>query len=65
MYVDLRPWDVRPVEVLRDGEWRTGDLEAYRQDASGWHGFVRHSEGPGLNYLGWYTEDRLRSPKVT
>lgn len=60
--VDLRPWDIRPVEVLVDGKWRTGDLEAYRQDAAGWHGFVRHSDGPGLNRVGWFRQESLRRP---
>lgn len=62
MFVDLRPWDVRPIEVLIEGVWRPGDLEAYRRDAAGWHGYVRHSEGPGLNFLGWHPQERLRAP---
>lgn len=61
MFVDLRPWDVRVIEVLVDGEWCLADLEAYRRDATGWHGFVRHSDGPGLNRLGWYPQERLRA----
>lgn len=60
-FVDLRPWNIRPVEVLIEGRWRSGDLEAYRRDAAGWAGFVRHSDGPGaLNYLGWFRQDCLR-----
>ena len=60
-YVDLRPWHVRPVEVLYEGVWRSGDLEAYRHDVGGWQGFVRHSEGPGaMNHLGWFPEGALR-----
>lgn len=54
----------RPVEVLFEGQWRPGDLEAYQQDAAGWSGFVRHSDGPGLNHLGWFSEKSLRRPKV-
>ncbi len=45
-FVDLR-WHVRPVEVLYEASWRSGDLEAYRHDAQGSPGreSVRHSEG--------------------
>lgn len=60
-YVDLRPWHVRPVEVLVEGRWRLGELEAYRRDRTGWWGFVRHSEGPGaLNHVAWFPEGTIR-----
>jgi hypothetical protein len=61
-YVDLRPCQVRRVEVLLDGVWWPGDLEAYRHDGVGWHGFVRHSNGPGLNHVGWHPQERPRTP---
>ncbi len=59
-YVDLRPDHVREVQVLVDGTWHVGDLEAYRHDRDGWRGFVRWSVGPGLTRLGWHPEQRLR-----
>ena len=59
-YVDLRPDRVREVQILVDGTWHVGDLEAYRRDRDGWRGFVRWSVGPGLTHLGWFGEDRLR-----
>ena len=60
-FVDLRPWDTRTVRVLVDGQWREGDLEAYRQDSDGtWRGWVRWSEGVSKTRIGWFGEDSLR-----
>lgn len=59
-YVDLRPDDVRPVRVLVGQVWREGELEAYRRESGGaWLGWVRWSEGVGLNKVGWFGEDAL------
>ena len=44
---DLRPDRVRDIEVLVDGEWLSGDLEAVDMRAGLWRGFVRYSRGPG------------------
>jgi hypothetical protein len=62
VYLDLRPDRIREVQVLIDGTWHHGDLEAYRHDHHGWAGYVRWSAGPGQpNYIGWYSEQQLRS----
>lgn len=58
------PDNVREVQVLIDGTWRIGDLEAYRRDDTGWRGFVRWSEGPGLHHHDWVGEKRLRKPET-
>ena len=61
-YVDLRPDKVREVQVLVDGQWLLGDLEAYRRDATGaWYGWVRWRRIAGEAHLDWFSEDRLRS----
>ena len=61
-YVDLRPHDVRPVRVLVDGRWWVGELEAYRQEHDGtWRGWVRWTEGIGVQRIGWFGEDALQS----
>lgn len=61
MYVDLRPWDVRPVQVLhRDGSWYDGELEAYRQRDGRWEGRVRYAIGVGLVHIDWLDESDLR-----
>lgn len=60
-YVDLRPDNIRPVQVLtKDGTWITGDLEAYQRRDGVWEGYVRWSLGPADTYLGWFTEERIR-----
>jgi hypothetical protein len=60
-YVDL-PWERhRPVQVQHDdGTWCDGWLEAYRQVDAVWSAFVRYSTKPGVNYLGWFEEPRIR-----
>lgn len=61
-YDDLRPDRVREVEVLVDGEWLSGDLEAVDRHGI-WRGFVRYSRGPGQgNYIDWFSEPNIRSP---
>ena len=45
-YDDLRPDRVREVEVLVDGEWLLGDLEATDKLDGVWRGRVRYSRGP-------------------
>ncbi len=50
----------RPVEVLHDGVWCRGWLEAYRQDTGGWHGYVRYAVAPGRRYLQWRDAAELR-----
>lgn len=59
-YVDLRPDDVRPVEVLVEGSWLAGELEAYRRDRETWRGWVRWSTGIGENRLDWFDQRQLR-----
>lgn len=62
-YTDLRTagGEVRAVEVLVDGQWTAGELEAYRQDGDGaWRGWVRWAAGVGQNRVDWFGEDRLR-----
>jgi hypothetical protein len=61
VYVDLRPWNTRPVEVLIDGIWRPGELQVYRQRDGRWEGWVRWSASPGSQYIGWYAAAELRA----
>ena len=69
-YVDLRPHHTREVQVLVEEEtWVVGWLEAYQQLDGVWSGFVRYSRridrsGKSMTetYLGWFTEDRIRTP---
>ena len=61
-YVDLRPDKVTRVEVLADdGQWHVGVLLAYRLEDGVWSGWAHWSAGVGATYVGWFTEDRLRS----
>jgi hypothetical protein len=63
-YEDLRPDRVREVEVLVDGEWLTGDLEAVDKQDGAWRGWVRYSAGPGQgNYVDWFPEPGIRAPR--
>ena len=50
----------RPVEVLHDGRWVTGWLEAYRRDGEGWRACVRYRAGVGLQYLQWRSAAEVR-----
>jgi hypothetical protein len=51
------------VEVLVDGEWLLGDLEAVDEQAGVWRGWVRFSAGPGTgNYLDWFSVPNIRKP---
>ena len=49
-----------PVEVLHDGQWVSGWLEAYRRDPEGWRGMVRYSPSPGAQYLQWRPAEQIR-----
>jgi hypothetical protein len=49
-----------PVQVLDDGAWVTGWLEAYRRESDLWRGMVRYSPHPGAQYLQWRPADQLR-----
>ena len=61
-YVDLRPDNTRPVQVLVDGSWHPGELLAYRQGAADlWIGYVRWSDTPGQNRLGWFSQEVIRT----
>ena len=51
----------RPVQVLHDGRWLDGWLEAYRREASGWRACVRYSAGVGQTYYQWRHESQLRA----
>ena len=48
------------VEVLVDGTWWPGVLEHRRQDDDHWLGFVRWTQAPGENRIGWYPYEQLR-----
>jgi hypothetical protein len=50
----------RPVQVLHNGHWVGGWLEAYRRDPEGWRGMVRYSTTPGAQYLQWRSEAEVR-----
>ena len=50
----------KPVQVLHDGRWVDGWLEAYRREPSGWRGCVRYSTGVGQTYYHWRPEGELR-----
>jgi hypothetical protein len=50
----------RPVEVLHEGRWVSGWLEAYRRDGEGWRAMVRYSAGVGMQYLQWREEAQVR-----
>ena len=57
--VDVRP--VKFVEVLVDGVWHPGQLEAWREQDGCWRGFSRWTVGrDGMRHLGWIDQDRLR-----
>jgi hypothetical protein len=59
-FTDLRPDHTRPVQVLVDGEWLDGWLEAVRRDDDGrWWGWVRWSVGVGLLHVGWFGEGAI------
>lgn len=46
-YIDLRPDNVRLVEVqLDDGRWTQGTLEVERKVEGVWQGWVRYSVAP-------------------
>lgn len=62
MFVDLRPHDVRPVQVLVDGRWWDAELEAYRREPDGtWLGWVRWSEAIGATRIAWLGKGRIRA----
>ena len=50
----------RPVQVLHEGRWLDGWLEAYRLDASGWRGCVRYSARVGMTYYQSRPDTELR-----
>ena len=59
-YVDLRPDNVRVVQVqLDDGIWVEAELEAYRKLEGVWAGSVRYTLGISQTYVGWF-EARIR-----
>jgi hypothetical protein len=57
-YVEERPGKL--VQVLVDGTWHDGTLEAWRRTDGRWRGFVRSSVGVGMRHLGWVDQDQLR-----
>jgi hypothetical protein len=60
-YVNLRPDNVRVVEVLADdGRWYRGELQGYRRVDGVWWGDVMWTRDVGIRYVGWFPEDRLR-----
>jgi hypothetical protein len=50
----------RPVEVLHDGRWVSGWLEAYRRDGQGWRACVSYRTTPGMQYLQWHSDAEVR-----
>ena len=48
------------VEVLTDGVWHPGTLEAWRPQNGRWRGYVRWTVGVGMRHLGWVDQDRVR-----
>lgn len=54
----------RPVQVLHDGRWYDGWLEAVRRDEDGWRGFVRYTVNVGATHVLWFGEDRIRRRDV-
>ena len=50
----------RPVQVLHEGRWIDGWLEAYRQEPAGWRGCVRYTVEIGATYYQWRDKDDLR-----
>ncbi|WP_148576064.1 hypothetical protein [Nocardioides caldifontis] len=61
-YVDLRPDNVRPVQVqLDDGLWVEGTLEVERKVEGVWQGWVRYTVAVSETYVGWFEEPRIRS----
>ncbi len=57
-YVDERPGKL--VQVLVDGTWYDGELEAWRRTDGRWRGYVRWSVGVGMRHLGWVDQEQLR-----
>jgi hypothetical protein len=49
----------RQVEVLDDGRWVSGWLEAYRRDGDVWLA-MRDTVGVGMTYLQWRSEAEVR-----
>lgn len=52
------------VEVLNDGIWRPGQLEAWRKDGAHWSAYVRYSVATGMQHLGWVRADMVRKSLV-
>jgi hypothetical protein len=48
------------LEMLVDGVWHPGELEAWRSQDGCWLGYVRWTVGVGMRHLGWVDRDRLR-----
>jgi hypothetical protein len=60
-YVDLRPDNVRPVQVqLDDGLWVDGMLVAERKVEGVWQGSVRYTLDSSEPFTGWFEEPRIR-----
>ena len=62
-YLDLRPDNVRPVQVqLEDGLWVDGWVEAERKVEGVWQGWVRYSvtREHTETFIGWFEEPRIR-----
>lgn len=59
-YVELRPHNARPVQVLVDGVWWHGILEAFSRECDGnWRGCVRWFESPSRTRIGWFSDREL------
>ena len=51
----------RRVEVVHEGFWYEGWVEAVRRDEAGWWGFVCYTVAPGRRYLQWRPQEQLRT----
>jgi hypothetical protein len=50
------------VEVLHDGRWYSGWLEAVRHGDEGWRGFVRFTVDPDATQVLWFGGGEVRPP---
>jgi hypothetical protein len=48
-----------PVQVLIDGGWQDGTLQAWATTATGWHGWV-HYVIDREHHAAWFDEDQVR-----
>lgn len=54
----------RAVEVLHEGRWCPGVLEAVQRDGDGWRAFVRYRVAVGSTFLQWRDGAEVRRPAI-